>query len=127
MKASMTYLGRADAAVHALLKKGGRAVRPVESAFPGITKDGSIDRPTLGVRVFNNEEELRKLEAILHPMVAHMQRIFLSQARARRLSLVVLDIPLLFEGQGEDRCDATALASAPYFIQKQNPFLFFKK
>jgi len=109
----------ADAAVHALLKKGGRAVQPVESAFPGITKDGCIDRPSLGARVFNDEDELRKLEAILHPMVAQMQRIFLSQARARRLSLVVLDIPLLFEGRGEDRCDATALASAPYFIQKQ--------
>ena len=109
----------ADAAVHALLRKGGRAVRLVEAAFPGIIKDGSIDRPTLGARVFNNEEELRKLEAILHPMVAQMQRIFLSHARARRLSVVVLDIPLLFEGRGEERCDATALASAPDFVQRQ--------
>jgi len=109
----------ADAAVHTLLKRGGRAVRPVESIFPGVTKDGSIDRRVLGPRVFRNKKELRRLEAILHPMVAKMQRAFLNQARARRLPLVVLDIPLLFEGRGEERCDATVLASAPYFIQRQ--------
>jgi len=109
----------ADAAVHALLKKDGRAIRLVESAFPDVTKDGSIDRPALGARVFKNKKNLRKLEAILHPMVAQMQRVFLHQAKARRRPLVILDIPLLFEGRGEERCDATILASAPNFIQRQ--------
>ena len=109
----------ADAAVHELLKKGGRAVRSVETAFPGVTKNGAICRPVLGARVFEERGELRKLDAILHPMVGQMQRTFLSNARARRLPLVVLDIPLLFEGRGEERCDATALASAPYFLQRQ--------
>ena len=109
----------ADAAVHELLKKGGRAVRSVETAFPGVMKNGAICRPALGARVFDKSDELRKLEAILHPMVGQMQRAFLSIARMRRLPLVVLDIPLLFEGRGEERCDATALASAPYFLQRQ--------
>ena len=109
----------ADAAVHELLKKGGRAVRSVETAFPGVPKNGAICRPALGARVFDKRDELRKLEAILHPMVGQMQRAFLSIARMRRLPLVVLDIPLLFEGRGEERCDATALASAPYFLQRQ--------
>ena len=109
----------ADAAVHELLKKGGQAVRPIEVAFPNITKDGAVDRSALGARVFNNKDELRKLEAILHPMVGKMQRAFLNQARARRLPLVVLDIPLLFEGDGEERCEATVLATAPYFLQRQ--------
>ncbi|MDA1099565.1 MAG: dephospho-CoA kinase [Proteobacteria bacterium] len=109
----------ADAAVHDLLSKGGRAVRRVEQAFPGVTKDGAVDRPALGLRVFGKRQELRRLEAILHPMVGQAQRAFLADAQRRRLSLVVLDIPLLFEGRGEDRCDATAVASAPYFIQRQ--------
>ena len=109
----------ADAAVHELLKKGGRAVRSVETAFPGVTKNGAICRPALGARVFDERGELHKLEAILHPMVGQMQRTFLSNTRARRLPLVVLDIPLLFEGRGEERCDAIALASAPYFLQRQ--------
>lgn len=109
----------ADAAVHVLLKKGGGAVRRVEQAFPGVTRDGAVDRPVLGARVFGKRRELRRLEAILHPMVGQAQRAFLADAQRRRLSLVVLDIPLLFEGRGEDRCDATAVASAPYFIQRQ--------
>ena len=109
----------ADAAVHDLLKKGGRAVRRVEIAFPGVAKDGAVDRPALGAKVFGMRQELRRLEAILHPMVGQAQRAFLAEAQRRRLPLVVLDIPLLFEGRGEDRCDATAVASAPYFIQRQ--------
>ncbi|MBC8239122.1 MAG: dephospho-CoA kinase [Alphaproteobacteria bacterium] len=109
----------ADAAVHDLLKKGGRAVRRVEAAFPGVTRDGAVDRPALGAKVFGMRQELRRLEAILHPMVGQAQRAFLADAQRRRLPLVVLDIPLLFEGRGEDRCDATAVASAPYFIQRQ--------
>ena len=109
----------ADAAVHDLLKKGGRAVRRVEIAFPGVTKDGAVDRPALGAKVFGMRQELRRLEAILHPMVGQAQRAFLADAQRRRLPLVVLDIPLLFEGRGEDRCDATAVASAPNFIQRQ--------
>ncbi len=109
----------ADAAVHELLKAGGRAVRRVEAAFPGVTVNGAVDRPALGARVFGKRDELRKLEGILHPMVGQMQRSFLGGAHARRLPLVVLDIPLLFEGRGEERCDATAVASAPYFLQRQ--------
>ncbi len=109
----------ADAVVHELLKKGGRAVRRVEAAFPGVAKDGAVDRPALGAKVFGKRDELRRLEAILHPMVGQMQRAFLADAQARRLALVVLDIPLLFEGRGEERCDATAVASAPYFLQRQ--------
>jgi dephospho-CoA kinase len=109
----------ADAVVHELLRLGGRAVRRVERAFPGVTKAGAVDRPALGARVFGKRDELRRLEVILHPMVGQMQRSFLAGAQARRLPLAVLDIPLLFEGRGEERCDAAAVASAPGFLQRQ--------
>ena len=109
----------ADAAVHILMGKGGRAVPLVEDAFPGSVKDGAVDRVALGPMVFGKPEELRKLEAILHPRVGEMQRQFLGQAARRGRALVVLDIPLLFEGQGEERCDVTAVVSAPFLIQRQ--------
>ena len=109
----------ADAAVHVLLGRGGRAVRRVESQFPGVVADGAVDRVALGQKVFGQPAELRKLEAILHPMVGQMQRQFLAAACRRRLPLVVLDIPLLFEGRGEERCDATAVVSAPPLLQRQ--------
>lgn len=109
----------ADAAVHRLLGRGGAAVAPIEAVFPGVTKDGAVDRVALGPRVFNQPDELRRLESIIHPLVGRMQRQFLSQSMRRGERLVVLDIPLLFEGRGEDRCDATAVVSAPFFIQRQ--------
>ena len=109
----------ADAAVHALMGRGGGAVAAVEQAFPGAARDGAVDRAALGARVFGQPAELRRLESIIHPRVQRMQRDFLARATRRRLPLVVLDIPLLFEGRGETRCDATAVVSAPFFVQRQ--------
>jgi dephospho-CoA kinase len=108
----------ADAAVHALQAKGGAALPPIEAAFPGVVKDGVLDRQALGARVFGNKEALRRLEAIVHPLVARRQRAFLKRAAQRGEELVVLDIPLLFEGAGERRVDATLVVSAPAFLQR---------
>jgi dephospho-CoA kinase len=108
----------ADAAVHALQAKGGAALPPIEAAFPGVVKDGVLDRQALGARVFGNKEALRKLESIVHPLVGQRQRAFLKRAARRGAKLVVLDIPLLFEGAGERRVDATLVVSAPAFLQR---------
>jgi dephospho-CoA kinase len=109
----------ADAAVHALQAPGGAALQPIEAAFPGVVKDGVLDRQALGARVFGNKQALRQLEAIVHPLVGQQQRAFLKRAAQRREPLVVLDIPLLFEGLGERRVDATLVVSAPAFLQRR--------
>jgi dephospho-CoA kinase len=109
----------ADAAVHALQAPGGAALPAIEAAFPGVVKQGVLDRQALGGRVFGNKEALRKLEAIVHPLVAQRQRAFLKRAARRREPLVVVDIPLLFEGRGERRVDATLVVSAPAFLQRR--------
>jgi dephospho-CoA kinase len=108
----------ADAAVHALQAPGGAALAPIEAAFPGVVKGGVLDRQALGARVFGNKQALRRLEAIVHPLVARRQRAFLKRAAQRGETLVVLDIPLLFEGLGERRVDATLVVSAPAFLQR---------
>src|SRR5258708_35080044 len=59
----------ADAAVHALQAKGGTALPPIEAAFPGVVKEGVLDRQALGARVFGNAEALRRLESVVHPPV----------------------------------------------------------
>jgi dephospho-CoA kinase len=109
----------ADAAVHALQAPGGIALPPIEAAFPGVVKQGVLDRQALGARVFGNKEALRKLEAIVHPLVGQKQRTFLKSAARRGVPLVVLDIPLLFEGRGERRVDATLVVTAPTFLQRR--------
>jgi dephospho-CoA kinase len=108
----------ADAAVHAVQAPGGPALPPIEAAFPGVVKNGVLDRQALGARVFGNKEALRKLEAIVHPLVGQRQRAFLKRAARRGEKLVVLDIPLLFEGLGDQRVDATLVVSAPIFLQR---------
>jgi dephospho-CoA kinase len=108
----------ADAAVHAVQAPGGPALAPIEAAFPGVVKNGVLDRQALGARVFGNKAALRKLEAIVHPLVGQRQRAFLKRAARRGEKLVVLDIPLLFEGLGDQRVDATLVVSAPIFLQR---------
>ncbi len=109
----------ADRAVHRLLAKGGAAVAAVEAAFPGVVADGAVDRERLAGRVFEDRAALKRLEEILHPAVRRVTRVFLGhQVRSGR-SLVVLDIPLLFETGGEVNCDAVAVVTAPPFVQRE--------
>jgi dephospho-CoA kinase len=110
----------ADLAVHRLLAPSGAAVPAVSAAFPGVeTEAGGIDRVLLGQRVFADPTELRRLEAILHPMVAAEEKRFLARLRARREPLAVLDIPLLFETGAERRCDYVLVVSAAALVQRQ--------
>ncbi|MGH7094141.1 MAG: dephospho-CoA kinase [Stellaceae bacterium] len=110
----------ADAEVHRLLGPGGGAVAAVEAAFPGVRNAaGGIDRRRLGERVFGRPEALRRLEAILHPIVRAAELGFIAQARARGLRLVVLDIPLLFETGADLLCDAIVVVTAPLWLQRQ--------
>lgn len=109
----------ADATVHRLLAKDGAAVGAIAAAFPGVVEDGAVNRQELGRRVFGQPAELRRLEAILHPLVRGAETEFLKRQRRRHARLVVLDIPLLFETGGQRRCDRVAVVTAPAFLQAQ--------
>ncbi len=104
----------ADAAVHQLY--AGPAVAPVAAAFPGVAPGGAVDRAALARRVLGDEEAMRRLEGIVHPLVRAIEEAFLlDNADA---PLVVLDVPLLFETGMNRRCDAVAVVSAPPEIQQ---------
>jgi len=108
----------ADAAVHALQARGGAAVRPIGAAFPGSVADGVVVREALRAAVLADPAALRRLEAIVHPLVRRMEARFLAACRRRGVRLVVLDIPLLFETGGEARVDAVVVVSAPPDVQR---------
>ena len=107
-----------DASVHIVLGKCGAAVKPIDAAFPGVVSDGAVDRDALGKRVFGDDAALKTLESIVHPLVREVQDNFLKGCAVRRVPLVVLDIPLLFEAKLDVRCDAAVVVSAPGFLQK---------
>jgi dephospho-CoA kinase len=107
----------ADAAVHRLQGPGGALLLEIEAAFPGSTDSQGVKRADLGARVFGKPEELRKLEAIVHPAVHAMRQAFLADHSAE--PLIVFDIPLLYEKGGADRLDAVAVVSAPADMQHE--------
>lgn len=109
----------ADAVVHRLLAPSGAAVQSVAAAFPGICRNGGVDRVALGAYVFNDGVALRRLERLVHPLVHADEQRFLRRWRARGARLVALDVPLLFETGGDRRCDFVAVVSAPAFLQRQ--------
>jgi dephospho-CoA kinase len=107
----------ADAAVHRMQAKGGRAIHAIEAAFPGTIRDGAVDRAALRQAVLSDPGALTRLEHILHPMVEAEERAFVARARRAGKPAVVLDIPLLFETQGDRRVDTVVVVSAPLAIQ----------
>jgi dephospho-CoA kinase len=107
-----------DAAVHALYAPGGAAVGAVEAAFPGVTRNGGVDRALLGARVLDDAAALMRLEQIVHPFVRVAQVDFLEAQRALGAAHVVFDIPLLFETGGADLVDKIVVVSAPAEVQR---------
>ena len=106
-----------DAVVHRLYE--GEAVAPVEAAFPGTVVGGKVDRGKLSEKLVGNPDAIRRLEAIVHPLVRAVSHRFLHDQAARGARVVVLDIPLLFETGGEKNVDAVVVVSAPADVQRK--------
>src|SRR5260221_133166 len=96
----------------------GQAAAAIEAAFPGTTGGGKVDRDKLAARVLGDSAALKRLEAIVHPLVQEAERRLLAEAEARGEKVAVLDIPLLFETGGEKRGDAGVVVSAPPEVQR---------
>lgn len=109
----------ADEAVHRLYAPGGAAVAPIGEAFPGVVADGAVDRTRLAEALGRDDQAFRRLEAIVHPLVARGRLADLAAAEARGVRLAVLDIPLLFETGGDAAVDAVVVVSAPAEVQAQ--------
>ena len=107
----------ADRVVHELQAPGGAALRPIGAAFPGTVAGGVLDRAALRALVLADPRALRRLEAIMHPLVRQAERRFLARARRAGAPCVVLDIPLLFETGGAARVDMVVVVSAPRAVQ----------
>ena len=107
----------ADAAVHRLYARGGAAVGPLGQAFPDVVVDGAVDRVRLAEVLGRDETAFKRLEAIVHPLVAQDRAQDLAAARAEGVRLAVLDIPLLFETGGEAFVDAVVVVTADPEVQ----------
>jgi dephospho-CoA kinase len=107
----------ADAVVHRLQGPEGALVAKIEAAFPGTTSTEGVNRGALAERVLGAPEELRRLEALVHPAVAREREAFLTDHADA--PLVLLDIPLLFEAGGWEQVDRIAVVSAAPDVQRE--------
>lgn len=105
-----------DEAVHRLYR--GKAAPLVEAAFPGTTVDGVVDRAKLADRVLGDRAALKRLEALVHPLVRADATAFLKRHHVAGAPLAVVDIPLLYETGGEERVDQVVVVTAEPRIQR---------
>src|ERR1700737_1158379 len=105
-----------DAAVHRLYE--GEAVEPVEAAFPGVAVDGKIDRAKLAAQLIGKPDAIKRLEAIVHPLVRAATQRFTQQQAVKGARAILLDIPLLLETGGEKNVDAIVVVSSPPEVQR---------
>jgi dephospho-CoA kinase len=109
----------ADLEVRRLYAPGGAAVEAVGQAFPGVVRDGAVDRGRLGERVLGDPEALARLNGLVWPLMGEARAAFFQQARDAAAAAVVLDIPLLFETGGERNVDVTVVVTAPEALQRE--------
>ncbi|MGJ5040394.1 MULTISPECIES: dephospho-CoA kinase [unclassified Bradyrhizobium] len=107
----------ADATVHKVYE--GEAAPAIEAEFPGTTVDGKVDRARLSAKVVGDPDAIRRLEAIVHPMLRSYHQKFLDDAEQSGVPVAVVDVPLLFETGSDKRVDAVVVVSTAPEIQRQ--------
>ncbi|HXP94464.1 MAG TPA: dephospho-CoA kinase [Candidatus Binatia bacterium] len=101
----------ADQLAHEVVEPGTPGFERVAARWPAVVRDGRIDRAALAGIVFSDAQALRELEAIVHPLV-RAREAELEKAAAPG-TIVIHDIPLLFESGFYSDCDKTVLIYAP--------------
>ncbi len=109
----------ADRAVHRVMRPHGPAVAAIAAAFPGVVRDGAVSRKALGDAVFADPSALRRLEAIVHPLVAAERQRLIRAWRRRRVPIAVLDMPLMYEINAASQVDLAIVVSAPARLQRR--------
>jgi dephospho-CoA kinase len=107
----------ADAAVRELQGSDAELIASIGKRFPGTVRDGVLDREELSRAVLGYPDALEALEAIVHPAVHRARaRFILEHADA---SILLFDIPLLFETGGDEAFDKIIVVSAPARLQRE--------
>lgn len=105
----------ADRAVHDLYDTGGAAVEPIRALHPDAVVSGRIDRARLKDWIAADPDALKRIEAVVHPLVAADRAAFIDAATT---DIVLVDVPLLFETGGEGIGDLVVVVSAPASVQR---------
>jgi dephospho-CoA kinase len=110
----------ADEAAHAAYEPGSPGFEAVVREFgPEFVRDGHIDRARLGELVFNDKDALRRLNAIVHPLVREWMAARTVEAAEGGAEVVVQEVPLLYENGLERLYSTVVLVYVPEHLQLQ--------
>lgn len=110
----------ADQAAREVVQPGEPALEAIASAFGQavINADGTLNRSALGAIVFRDKASLTKLEAITHPAIRRrMQSQIHTYSEQYPDSLIVADVPLLYETNQEHLYEGIMVVYVPESVQ----------
>lgn len=118
--AGVPVIGADDLARQAVAP-GSEGLRATVEAFGRevLASDGSLDRAAMRARIVRDDDARRRLEAIVHPIVAELRDAWLQEQRLAGVPLAVVEIPLLYETGGEHHFDEVVFVDAPEPIRLQ--------
>ena len=101
-----------------VIERGTEGFEAILTAFGDtVLTDGEIDRSTLADIVFQDENQRKKLEAIIHPLVREAAESLMKKLPSD--SVVINQIPLLVETNGAKRFDYIITVSASEDLRRQ--------
>ena len=108
----------ADATVHKLYGPGGAGSSALAKIASDAVDENGVDRTKLRDAIIKDGALLKRVEGIIHPLVGQDRAAFLSAAKDAGEQIVLVDIPLLFEGAGEANVDRVVVVTAPADVQR---------
>lgn len=95
-------------------------LKQIETAFgSAVIKDGQLDRPAMAQLVFGDPAKRQTLNSIVHPWVRSEAARLAASYRAAGATVLVQDIPLLFESGLQADFDRVVVVTAPFDVRVQ--------
>lgn len=82
-----------------------------------INLDGTLNRGALGDLLFHNDWVREKVNEILHPFIFELADQRVAQYQTQEEPIIVVDIPILFEKEGQAQFDEVWVVYVPEEIQ----------
>ena len=111
----------ADTAVQDLYQPNAEGTRKLKEFLPSAVDKNGVNREILKKFIHKDNEFLKKIENLIHPLLQSSKEIFIKENHLK--PLVVFDIPLLFEKNQQKNFDATLLVTASEETQRERALL----
>lgn len=111
----------ADVVARQVVEPGSETLEAIFKEFgeAALLPDGSMNREEIGRQIFGNKEKRDKLNAIIHPAIRKEMLRQRDEHVANGEPIVIMDIPLLFEGQLQHFVDRILVVGTSEAIQTE--------